>query len=70
MNSKRLSDQDFVEFCYQQILGRKSDKAGRLDHLKALRSRRINTREELMIAFIASDEYQNNRRSREFFPTA
>jgi predicted O-methyltransferase YrrM len=66
--SKHLSDQDFVEFCYQQILGRKPDKAGRLDHVQALGSRRI-TREELMIAFIASDEFQNKRRSQEFVPT-
>jgi predicted O-methyltransferase YrrM len=66
-SAKHMSDEDFVEFCYLQILGRKPDGPGHIDQVNALRLRRIN-REELMRAFIASDEFQRKHLSQEFVP--
>jgi predicted O-methyltransferase YrrM len=65
---EHLSDQGFVEFCYQQILSRQPDDAGRNHYLSALRSGRL-TREGILTQFVTCEEYKRKSVTQEFVPT-
>ncbi len=63
-----MTDQEFIEFCYQQILGRKPDKEGNLGYTRALDCRYL-TREEMMIQFVRSQEFESRLAARESVPS-
>lgn len=62
-----LSDKDFVDFCYQQILARPADSEGEKVYIKALKHHSL-TREEILIKFLTCPEYQSRKNSLEFVP--
>lgn len=66
-NAMRLTDQDFVDFCYREVLGRPADAEGKAIYLENLKHGR-QTREAILLIFLTSDEYQSKKSSTEFVP--
>jgi hypothetical protein len=52
-----LSDLDFVEQCYRQILKREPDTCGLETHIRVLRAKQM-TRDALVKLFLTCDENQ------------
>ena len=65
--SGHINEIDFIEFCFQKILGRSPDKEGKKYYLNALRSGSL-TREEIMIQLINCEEFESRVTSQEFVP--
>ncbi|MBL4671754.1 MAG: DUF4214 domain-containing protein [Arenicella sp.] len=64
-NMESLADDAFVDFCYQTILGRTADAEGKAVYIDGLKRRRL-TREEILLKFLTSPEYESRKRSHEF----
>jgi predicted O-methyltransferase YrrM len=62
-----MSDLEFIEFCYKKILRREPDKEGEIHYANALSSRHL-TREDMMIKFVYSEEFESRVASQEFVP--
>lgn len=63
-----MTDQEFIEFCYQKILRRNPDQEGSLHYTHALNSHYL-TREEILIQFISCEEFKSRAASEEFVPS-
>lgn len=62
-----LSDDEFVEYCYNNILGRTSDVNSKINHLNFLTNG--STRIALIERFLSSKEFKNRFSSSEFVPS-
>lgn len=58
--SKHMTDQEFIELCYQKILRMSPDKEGKIHYTNALSSRHL-TREDIVIQFLTCEELMMNR---------
>jgi len=65
--SRQMTDGEFVEFCYQKILGRPSDKKGRMYYIAALASRYLS-REDMVVRFLTCEEFESKITASEFVP--
>ncbi len=65
---KQLSDIDFIEFCYEQVLNRPADSSGKAAYLHELEHKRT-TREAILLKFLTCPEYELLKSTREFVPT-
>lgn len=66
-NKQNLNDENFIQFCYEQLLRRQPSSEAKQHHLKQLESGIIN-REEMLLQFINSKEYQTRAAALEFVP--
>ena len=67
MQLENTSNQEFVKFCFQTILGREPDEKGATAYVNALHSKAL-TREEVLIHFLLSEEFKTKIKNTEFFP--
>ena len=65
--SKYMTDEGFVEFCYQTILKRSPDEEGRRHYENVLGSGQLS-RENMLIQFVTCVEYVSKTASLEFVP--
>jgi hypothetical protein len=59
-----MTDEQFVDYCYRTILLREGDKEGRQNYLSFIK--KGGSREDIIISFLESDEYQRRIISQEF----
>ena len=62
-----MSDEDFLQFCYSQILLRKPDQGGWEYHLERIKNKLVD-KQNVLFEFLISEEYQSKIRNREFVP--
>lgn len=65
--SSSLNNEDFIEFCYNKILGREADSEGRNAFLSELNSNRLS-REDILSHFITCEEFEQRLLFGEFVP--
>jgi predicted O-methyltransferase YrrM len=66
-DSQQMTDQAFIEFCYQRILRRNPNEGDKAHYSQAL-SRQQVTREVMMLQLLTCDEYTHLLNSQEFVP--
>lgn len=65
--TKPLTDEELIEFCYKNILGRESDQEGKTAFLSELYANNLS-REDLLIHFVTCEEFNQRLLSGEFVP--
>lgn len=65
--TQKMNTHEFVSYCFQTVLGRAADPAGAKAYVDALNAK-IMTREQLLLQFLASDEFKQRTRNLETFP--
>ncbi|MCC5636205.1 DUF4214 domain-containing protein [Nostoc sp. CHAB 5844] len=63
-----MTNEEFIEFCYQKILRRNADESGKLNYLRQLESGEL-TRESLLLQLGESEEFQLAIASNKFVHT-
>jgi hypothetical protein len=66
-NSQSMDNRELVSFCFRKILGREPDKETSDAYTHALNVNQIS-REDLLIQFVLSEEFSQQRRNLECFP--
>jgi predicted O-methyltransferase YrrM len=64
----KMSDEEFVDFCYQSILLRKADEEGKKHYAEELSSAAIS-RQDLMLVLLTCEERRSLTNHREFVPS-
>jgi predicted O-methyltransferase YrrM len=67
MQLRNTNNQEFVNFCFQTILGREPDEKGAAAYLQALNAKAL-TREDVLLQFLLSEEFKMRTKNKEFFP--
>jgi len=62
-----MNNQEFVDFCFQKILGRDPDKEGVDSYTHALNANLLS-REDMLIQFVLSEEFSQKSENLECFP--
>lgn len=65
--SSSLNNEEFINFCYQTILGRKADAEGKNAYLTELNLHNLS-REDLLIQFVTCEEFKERLLHGEFVP--
>jgi hypothetical protein len=64
---QNTSNQEFVNFCFQTILGREPNEKAVAAYVNALDAKRL-TREKILIQFLLSEEFKTKTKNKEYFP--
>ena len=64
---QNTSNRDFVNFCFQTILGREPNEKAAAAYVNALDAKRL-TREKILIQFLLSEEFKTKTKNKEYFP--
>ena len=67
ISTDKMSNQEFVNFCFRSILGRDPDEGGATAYMKALDAK-VLTREDVLVQFVLSEEFKQRTKNLECFP--